>query len=83
MDEGDRLLLAEARGSMPIGLAAVLDRSFGGLDNAAERLDEGRLASPILSKQRENFPGMEINRNAAQRRDAAEPLDDPVETNEW
>ena len=29
MDEGDRLRLAEARGSMPIGLAAVLDRSFG------------------------------------------------------
>ena len=79
MDEGDRLMLAEAGRTVPVAFAAVLDRSFGRLDDAAERLDQGRFAGPVLSEQRQNFPGMQIEGHAAQRRNAAETLDDVVE----
>ena len=62
MDEGDRLMLAEAGRAMPVALAAVLDRSLGRLDDAAESLDQGRFAGPVLSEQGQNFPGMQIER---------------------
>jgi hypothetical protein len=82
MDERDGLRLAEARRPMTIGLAAIFDRAFGRLDNAAERLDEGRFAGAVLAEQSQNFSGMEVERYATQRGHAAEPLDDIVEADE-
>ena len=80
VDEGDRLVLAEAGRTMAVGFAAVLDRAFARLDDAAERLDQRRLAGAVLAEQREDLAGVEIERDAAQRRDAAEPLDHVVES---
>ena len=82
VDEGDRLALAEAGRTMPVALAAILDRSFGRLDDPAERLDEGRFAGAVLAEQREDLAGVKVERHAAQRGDSAEPLHDVAESDQ-
>ena len=74
VDEGDRLVFAEAGWTVPVAFAAVLDRALRRLDDSSERLDQGRFACAVLAEQRQDFTGMKVERDAAERRDASEPL---------
>ena len=68
MDEGDRLMLAEAGRAVPVALAAVLDRSLGRLDDAAERLIRVDLPAPFSPSKARISPARrsrETPRNAA------------------
>jgi len=60
VDEGDRLMLAEARRTMPVSLAAIFDRSLGRLHDSAERLDEGRFAGAVFAEQGQDLARAKI-----------------------
>src|SRR5574337_663657 len=82
VDERHGLRLAEPRRTMAVGFAAIFDGAFGRLDDAAKRLDEGGLAGAVLAEESENLARVKIERDAAQRQNAAEPLDEIGETDE-
>ena len=67
MDEGDGLALAEAGRTVAVALAAILDRAFGRLDDAAERLDQGGLSR---RRSRRAAPGSRRREDRARRRAA-------------
>jgi hypothetical protein len=51
-----------------------------GVMNAGEDLDQGGLATPVGTKEPMNFAGSHREVHAAERRDAAEALDEPFDS---
>ena len=79
MDEGDRLVVGAAAGRMVIGLACDRHRAGIRTMDAAEHLDEGRLAGAVLAEQGDDFAALDAEADAFERASAAERLDDFIE----
>ena len=82
MDEGDRLPFAEARRTMPVRCAAIMDLALGRLVDARQSLNQGGFAGAVLAEQREDLARAQIQRHAAQRQRAAEAFDDAIKSDE-
>src|ERR1051325_11118356 len=55
-----------------------LERAARGTKQGREHLDGGRLAGTVRPQEREDLPGTDIDREAVDRRDGAERLDDAL-----
>jgi hypothetical protein len=59
--------------------AEIFDRAGRGLVDAGEDVDEGRLARAVVSHERDDLSGMDVELDVGKRRHRAEALGDSAE----
>ncbi len=82
-DRGNAGVAGVARIGQSDGFAVPENRTAVGLVDAAEHLDEGRLAGAVGADQAVDLTGIEAQRHTIDRRDAGEALDQADRFPDW